>query len=333
MHIEEKLEKIEQKLNVVIAQQAVSSTSAHSENASEEINLYELVCVLWRGKWLILATTVLCALAAVLYALSIENVYRSEALLAPAEETSGVDLARLRGSLGGIASLAGVSFSGGGSNKIAIAIEVLKSREFLSGFIERHNLLPTLLAVNAWDKKQNRLIYDTTVYNPEKDEWLMVSADQEPSKPTLLDAYEQFLRVMTVSQNDKAGLIRVSVEHYSPYIAKPLVDTLVRDINDELKRRDVAEAKESIQYLSGQLEEMLLADMKNIFYELIEEQTKIVMFAKVREEYVFKTIDRAVVPEKKTKPRRALICLVAVFIGGMLSAVAVLVRWFLIKNA
>lgn len=116
---------------------------------------------------------------------------------------------------------------------------------------------------------------------------------------------------MSVGQNDKVGLICVSVERYSPCIAKYLIDTLVNDINKELKRREVAEAKESIQYFSGQLEEMLLADMKNIFYELIEEQTKIVMFAKVSEECVFKTIDKAVVPEKKTKPRRALICLVA----------------------
>ena len=61
---------------------------------------------------------------------------------------------------------------------------------------------------------------------------------------------------------------------------------------------------------------------------MIEEQAKVIMLAEVREEYVFKTIDPAIIPELKFKPKRALVCLLITFLGGVLSVLIVLVRYF-----
>ena len=52
------------------------------------------------------------------------------------------------------------------------------------------------------------------------------------------------------------------------------------------------------------------------------------MLAQVRPEYVFKTIDPAVVPEEKSEPKRALICVLGTLLGGMLSVLIVLVRHY-----
>ena len=52
------------------------------------------------------------------------------------------------------------------------------------------------------------------------------------------------------------------------------------------------------------------------------------MLAEVRPEYVFKTIDPAIAPEKKSKPSRALICIIGTFIGGVLGVVLVAIRHF-----
>ncbi|MDC1306635.1 Wzz/FepE/Etk N-terminal domain-containing protein [Pseudomonadales bacterium] len=60
-----------------------------SDAADDEIDLRELFTVLWRGKLLIVGVTLLFAIGAVVYALSLTNVYRSEALLAPAGESGG----------------------------------------------------------------------------------------------------------------------------------------------------------------------------------------------------------------------------------------------------
>ncbi|WP_306462760.1 GNVR domain-containing protein, partial [Klebsiella pneumoniae] len=67
--------------------------------------------------------------------------------------------------------------------------------------------------------------------------------------------------------------------------------------------------------------------IRTVLYKLIEEQAKTIMFAEVRDEYVFKTIDPALAPEEKAKPKRALICVLGTLLGGMLGVAIVLVRF------
>lgn len=47
------------------------------------------------------------------------------------------------------------------------------------------------------------------------------------------------------------------------------------------------------------------------------------MLANAQSEYVFKTVDPAVVPQEKSEPKRALIAVVATMLGGMLGVFAV----------
>jgi LPS O-antigen subunit length determinant protein (WzzB/FepE family) len=126
-------------------------------------------------------------------------------------------------------------------------------------------------------------------------------------------------------------MVTVSVEHLSPLVAQQWVNWLVADINNEMKQRDVAEANRSKAFLQTQIQQTNVADIRTILYKLIEEQTKIIMFAEVRDEYVFKTIDPALVPEEKAKPKRALICVLGTMLGGMLAVMFVLIRYFVKK--
>jgi LPS O-antigen subunit length determinant protein (WzzB/FepE family) len=52
------------------------------------------------------------------------------------------------------------------------------------------------------------------------------------------------------------------------------------------------------------------------------------MLVEVADEYVLKTIDPANTPDKKDKPKRALIVVLATLLGGMLSVIFVLIRHF-----
>ena len=117
----------------------------------------------------------------------------------------------------------------------------------------------------------------------------------------------------------------------SPLIAQQWVTWLVDDINQAVKDQDVEEANRSIDYLKEQVANTALADLQTMFFELIQSQTETVMLAQVRPEYVFKTIDPAVVPEEKSKPKRALICVLGTMLGGMLGVVLVLIRHYALK--
>lgn len=296
--------------------------------ADDEIDLRELFAVIWQGKWLIIAITALFAVASVVYAISQPNIYKSEALLAPAEQEGGDGLSALAGQFGGLASLAGVNLGGGSSNKAQLAIEVLKSRQFTSDFIQKHNILPDLMAAESWNMQTNTVVYDSEIYDAQNDKWVReVDAPFKP-KPSMQEAYKEFSEILAASTDKESGMVKISIEHVSPYVAQQWVEWLIQDINKTMKQRDVLEALKSTEFLTQQLEQTKIADIRAVLYKLVEEQTKTIMFAKVRDEYVFKTIDAALVPEEKFKPKRALICVLGVLLGGMLSVMIVLIRHY-----
>ena len=50
------------------------------------------------------------------------------------------------------------------------------------------------------------------------------------------------------------------------------------------------------------------------------------MLSEVNPEYVFKTLDPAVVAEEQTKPKRALIAVLGTALGGMLGVLVALIQ-------
>lgn len=293
----------------------------------DEIDLRELFAALWRGKWWIVASTVVGAVIAVMVAISLPNIYRSEALLAPSAEQQGGGLAAMAAQFGGLASLAGVNLSGGGGpDKTAIAVEIGKSRQFLSHFIRQHQLEVPLMAVAKVDKATGELVIDEDVYDVASKQWVREVPPGKSVEPTDWELVKAFRNVANISQDAKSGLLTVAVEYYSPESAKQWVDWLVADLNETMKSRDQADATRNISYLKAQLEKTPVADMQKVFYQLIEDQTKTLMLTEVNQEYVFKTLDPAVIAEEKAKPQRALIAVLGTLLGGMLGVMIVLVR-------
>lgn len=301
--------------------------------SDDEIDLREIFAVIWQGKWLIIAITAVFAIGSVVFAIMQPNIYKSEALLAPASEEQGGGLSALASQFSGLASLAGVSLSSkGGTDKTQLAIEVLKSRQFTSDFIQQHNILADLMAAEKWDRDEDKLVYDPKLYNEQTNTWMrLVKAPFKP-EPSMQEAYKAFSKIIALNKDKETSMVTISIEHLSPTVAQQWVVWLVQDINKVMKERDVAEANRSSEFLNKQITLTNIADIKTILYKLVEEQAKTIMFAEVRDEYVFKTIDPALIPEEKAKPKRALICILGAMLGGMLGVMFVLVRYFARKE-
>jgi uncharacterized protein involved in exopolysaccharide biosynthesis len=322
-------------IEVTKYQQDANFPSTNQMESSDEIDLRELFSVIWQGKYLIIAITAVFAIGSVLFALSQPNIYKSEALLAPADaEQAGGGLAALAGQFGGLASMAGINLGGGGGDdKTQLAIEVIKSRQFTSDFIQKHDILADLMAEPRWNLAENTLAYNDELYNRAENKWLReVDAPFKP-EPSMQEAYKEFSKVIAVSAEKDTGMVTISIEHVSPSVAQQWVTWLVEDINKVMKERDVAEAMRSTEFLNRQIALTNVADIRTMLYKLIEEQAKTIMFAEVRDEYVFKTIDPALVQEEKAKPKRALICVLGTMLGGMLGVMLVLIRYFVRKDA
>lgn len=300
----------------------------------EEIDLAELWYAIWSAKLLIIAISGFFAISSIIYAINEPDIYQATTLLAPAGEQGGASgLSKMAGQFGGLASLAGINLGGGGTDKTGLALEILKSRIFIEKFIAKHQLLVPLMAVKNWDVNSNNLIIDDEIYNTKTNTWVReVNAPKKP-EPSLWEGFRAFKKIMSINTDKESGMITLTIEHYSPKVATQWLLWLVNDINSTVRDQDKYEAQNSINYLSKKLQETQLADMQTVFYQLIEEQTKTMMLAEVSKEYVLKTIDPANAPEEKAEPNRALIVVLGTMLGGILSVLIALIRYFNRKSA
>jgi uncharacterized protein involved in exopolysaccharide biosynthesis len=316
------------------SQESISQSNPQGQQShyqDEEIDLKELFGVIWAGKLLIVGVTSIFAVLAVVYALLQPNIYRSEALLAPVQ--AGDSASSLASKFGGLASLAGVSLPAGSMDKTSLAMEYIQSRVFLKTFMQNHpDVLPALMAVDKWDASNNALVFDPEVYDAENGKWVReVNAPKKPV-PSVQEAHLEFKQILSIAQDKQSSFVTLAIEHQSPTIAAQWVSWLVEDMNNALRDNDIAQAERSIAYLQSEINNTSISEMRSSLFELIQSQTQTIMLANASPQYIFKTVDPAVVPELKAKPKRALIVVLGTMLGGMLAVLIVLIRYFVNKD-
>ena len=176
--------------------------------------------------------------------------------------------------------------------------------------------------------KNNKIKYNYR-YNENTGEWKPAwYSFSSKSKPSSQDAFEEFKKIYSVSQDKMTGFVTVSIDHYSPYKAKELVDLIVFKINEDVRKRESEQAKKSIEYLNVQIESTNLAEVKEALANLIQNQIQTVMLTEASPDFLFKTLDRSVVPEIKVKPRRSIVLMLGVIFGFIIGAAGVLFNHF-----
>jgi len=290
----------------------------------DEIKLGDLIQILWRYKLFIIIFTGLCSVLAVVYAINKPNEYTSEGLYMPKGANASGSLSKLASQFGGLASLAGINLGGSGEDKTEVAIELLKSRAFLQGFIERHRLLPLLLAVEEWDSESNSLIYDSDIYDIETGKWVREAPVGKQVVPTAWEGYENLKESIDIEFEPKKGILKIQLTYYSPEIAASWLTMLVSELNDFWQIKKLNEIERYIDAIAQKADETKQSEIKEVLYSLIAEQTKSSLLTQVTEEAMFETVADIVIPEEKSAPSRALLCIVAFVFSGMLSSVIVL---------
>ena len=215
-----------------------------------------------------------------------------------------------------------------GGSRAQLAMELMKSRAFNGNFVEGHNILPELMAVESWEQASGDVVFDAQLYDAVTRTWVRDVDPPQLPQPSAQVAHSAFTAILGITQDKQTGYVSVSIDHQSPVIAAQWVSWLVKDVNAAVRMQDVDEAERSIEYLKQQAAKTSLADLQTMFFELIQSQTETIMLAEVRPEYVFKTIDPAVVPEEKSEPNRVLICALGTLLGGILGIIIVPIRHY-----
>ena len=274
----------------------------------KEFSIKDIFMAIWTNRFLIIIFPLLVGSITALYNLTLSDEYRAEILLATAEsKAQGSSIAQ-----GGLAAMAGISLPSGTDDKTLIAIETVKSKKFISEFLIRHEALPALMAPISWNSTED--ILEVGEYHG-----------------SIQQATQQWKRIFYVEKLSQVQpFVLMTITHKSPTQARDWLVYIVEDLNKILSQRDVAEVKESIQYLEEQISNTNVSDLKQLFYGMIESQTSKAMLAEVRSEYAFRVIDPAIAPEAKHSPYRGIIILQSVIYS--LIAITVLCVMLYINN-
>jgi uncharacterized protein involved in exopolysaccharide biosynthesis len=280
----------------VIANTAATDTTV--------INFRSALALFWRGRLWISASVLVCTVAAALAAFLMTPVYRAETVMVSASaDRSGLgsSLSSGLGSLGGLASLAGLAM-GPGNTESEEALAVLRSREFAERFINDNHLLAEFYP-KLWDVKTST--WKAGVRRP----------------PTLGEAIKYFDSLRTITQDKKTGLITLQIDWRDPGKAALWANEMVNRLNMEMRSRAIASSETAVSYLQQELATTTVVETRQSISRVLEAQINKRMMANVTLQYAFRVVDKASIPDRDdpVRPRRTFLLIAGPTLGLVLS--------------
>ncbi len=188
------------------------------------------------------------------------------------------------------------------------------------------------MAVKSWNSKTNIMAFDDSIYDTSSNTWIRDYSYPQQHIPSAQESFETFkTEHLSLSEDKKSGFITLSIKHQSPFVAKQWVELIVNEVNSFYRQKDKIESKKAVSYLNQQISLTSLSEIKEALAQLLQEETKKLTLIEANQYYVFDYIDPPAVMEKKSEPKRALICILSALLGGMLSVFLVLIRHYAIK--
>ena len=292
-----------------------------------ELDLKELFFIFWNKKSLIFAITFLAALISVTYSLYLPNIYLSKSTLAPTEPQDS--LSSQLGNLSTLGGIAGFSLPAVPASKSQEGMERIKSFEFFDTYFLPNIKLENLMAVNYWVPDENIIIYNEKTFDSSKKEWVRKVSYPKKTVPSSQEAFEEYLKIISISENKETSFINITLEHKSPFVAKKWLDIIIYQINESMRKVDADQAERSISYLNDEMNSANIKSIKDVTSKLLEKQMQTLMFTSSSKFYVFNIIDSPIVAENKSKPSRAIICILGTFFGFILSLLIIFFQNFI----
>jgi len=257
----------------------------------------------------------------VLVALLTPNVFKSTAIVVPSFSKYSSSSNSMPSQLGGLASLAGISVNAE-VDKGAIAFKTLTSYNFFEILYEDDDFIKRVVAgthTNLEDGSIDK--FNPKFVDPNTKTWI--------AKPSLEKAYKIFYTKHFSSFKDrKTGFIYLHGDHRIPLVAQEVVENVVKELNDYIRAIDVKEAKAALEYMEGKIASTINIEVKKVLASLAARELQIIALSEASEDFAFKVVQSAYLPETKDSPHRAQMVLAGGLIGIILSSLLILLADF-----
>jgi len=267
----------------------------------DEINLLDLLIVLAKHKAMILKVTLGAALLAVVISLLLPNVYTGTVKILPPQKSESSASAML-GQLGGLAGLAGGAL--GIKNQADLYIAMFHSRTLMEKIITRFDL---------------QKVYEDK---------------------TLTDTLKDLRKNSVFSEDKKSGMITVEISDHDPKRAADMANAFVEELAQLMQNFALTDASVKRVFFEQQMkqakdkltdDEVLLDKtpntslkymdaVRNVKYqeavwEILAKQYEMAKLDEAKDFPLVQVLDKAIPPEKKSKPKRSLIVIFATLVA------------------
>ena len=189
------------------------------------------------------------------------------------------------------------------------------------------------MAVKNWNYKTNTVIFDKNIYDVNSNTWVRDYSYPKQQMPSAQESFEEFkTKHLSLSEDNKSGFSTLIIKHQSPFVAKQWAELVVNEVNNFYRQKDKLESEKAVTYLNQQISMTGLSEIKLVLAQLLQEETKKLTLIEANQSYVFDYIDPPAVMERKSEPKRSLICILSAILGGILSVILVLIRHYSFKR-
>ena len=275
-------------------------TDQPSHQHEQSISLNDIRRALAPIKWALLLGAFLGAVLGWSASWLFQPVYRATTTMLPTKTPeSSNGLGGIASQVGGLAALAGVNLQS--NENIVAASEYLRSDTLARKFIDSHGLM-VLLFPNRWDEAKHQGI-----------------PGRFGGVPTESSGLRRFKSsILRIAEDKRTGLVTVTVDWKDPAAACQWANDYVSIANEGMRARAISDAQATIDYLDDKLDKTPSLQVKESLSRIIESQLRTLALAKVREDYAFRVVDAAVLPDKGdiVSPRRSVMAIVGLIIGA-----------------
>ena len=291
------------------------------------INVSAIIASISQRAVPILVVTLAISAATFGWMLMLPEQYQAEVHLISTNNDEQLSFGGAGGDLGGIASLAGFDSRLGSDSRLdRLALDVIQTHSFAADFLSNQpSLIPLLIAIQGWDLESSTVEFDDSLYSPDTG-WVNEPVTEIKKLEQLWSAVYQFEKRLEVTESSTTNMVTLAFEHESPSVAANVLEQLQLKINSQMRESVIQDSKRNIEYLTEEATNTSVADLKAVFYRLIEEQTKTLMLASSSREFVFKKATPILMPVSPSGPPRVLVTIILGFMTLLLSClVAVIV--------
>ena len=264
----------------------------------DTIELFDLVKVLFKHKKLVVRVVVGVVIATAIISLFMPKVYESKAIIAPVmavEEQSSM-----------MAMAAQFGIATPQSSNASEILNLLKSDILMQKVMQRGRLYGVLFDKDELKEKTEN-----------EKTWMGIRA---------------LKGILKVSENKKDNSITVSAHYMDPVMAQKIASTTLTELTEHMAAEAKRVAEANRVYLESQINTAGDPFIRTNVYGLIARQIQTAMLAEAKENYAFKVIDPPRVPDRKIKPKRMQMVVIAFVVSLFLGIFLAFVQEHFQKN-